>query len=302
MIDTVIHAVRNFGGDAIEATSHVSSVEVDMHPGDFSPWLDIYKLASKVHFGSDDTLADIDEAIDLYRRAAKLGSPPACLRLGEIYSSQEGFVNKREAIRWFREGAKREVNDCYAELSFMFANTELNFEISKCWRKYFDSLDTEDWSVDRPANKTLHFMRYLWQVKKGDTNGEHLSLLSRERDDLLQWCERRVRRLREDGTAPFVAQRDLALVRLMLFPEVPFEMMYGNIKWVDEGREYGFITGSDGKDYYLAFRLLAYLEPQNNPNGSGRLKLEKRMPVFFEYGDLDDGPAVTGVRLDVSSW
>jgi len=60
--------------------------------------------------------------------------------------------------------------------------------------------------------------------------------------------------------------------------------MNGTVKFFNNAKGFGFITGEDGKDYFVHIT-----------NISDGLELRDDMPVSFEVTDGDRGPKATNV-------
>lgn len=64
--------------------------------------------------------------------------------------------------------------------------------------------------------------------------------------------------------------------------------MKGTVKWFNDGKGYGFITGEDGKDVFVHFSDIV---------GSGHKKLEEGQEVSFEIAKTEKGLKATSVTV-----
>lgn len=85
------------------------------------PWDDILDEADSYYYGLGDTIQDYEEALTLYKQAARLGSLLAYERLGNIYEYGEGVKeDENQAFQLYKEGAKRGNYYCYAKMARIF--------------------------------------------------------------------------------------------------------------------------------------------------------------------------------------
>jgi hypothetical protein len=105
-------------------------------------WTELLDQAAAYLDGEDDTFQDVDEALRLYKAAARLGSPEACRQLGDIYRyGQYVRENHKEAIEWFKEGGARGNYGCYIALAWTFARHGQGENAIKAFRKFFEAHD-----------------------------------------------------------------------------------------------------------------------------------------------------------------
>ena len=65
-------------------------------------------------------------------------------------------------------------------------------------------------------------------------------------------------------------------------------MLTGTVKWFNDSKGYGFISGEDGKDVFVHYSGI---------NGSGRLSLREGQQVEFEISDGPKGPQAINVNV-----
>ncbi|NNM56667.1 GIY-YIG nuclease family protein [Acidocella sp.] len=85
------------------------------------PWDDLLEQAENHHYGMGDFIQDHQEALALYKDAARLGSLLAYERIGDLYNSGDlGREDKEKALSFYKEGAKRGNYYCYAAMACLF--------------------------------------------------------------------------------------------------------------------------------------------------------------------------------------
>lgn len=90
-------------------------------------------------FGKGETLQDITEALRCYRLAARRGSVVALERLGAVYAQLRGKsrADRRRAMRYLKEGARRGNYFCYCELARIYAAEGHMANFGKAWDLFF---------------------------------------------------------------------------------------------------------------------------------------------------------------------
>lgn len=119
------------------------------------PWADILNQAYDLLEGNGDELQDTEEALRLYKLAARMGSPEACRSLGQIYFY--GIVvpeDHREALNWFKNGATRGLYTCYMDMARVFLEHDQTENALKSFRKFFDGF--RKWLDTLPADPDQH--------------------------------------------------------------------------------------------------------------------------------------------------
>ena len=108
------------------------------------PWADLMAEADALSEGLDDTIQDVEEAVRVYKLAARLGAPEACRRLGEIFAYGAGVgEDEHEAFKWFREGAKRGDFVCHFWMARMFCRQQSLDSAVKSLRLFFKQYGDE---------------------------------------------------------------------------------------------------------------------------------------------------------------
>lgn len=141
-------------------------------PSDQSPpWLAVLEEADIYLDGDDETLEDMRKAMELYKRAANLGSALAYIRIGEIYARTEKYA---EGLDWVKRGAEKGHKRCWAELASIFVTNNLWFSSGvaenknnamKCYRKFFSDVGWNSiaWHIEGDPKAFLYslFHQYL---------------------------------------------------------------------------------------------------------------------------------------------
>lgn len=65
-------------------------------------------------------------------------------------------------------------------------------------------------------------------------------------------------------------------------------MKNGIVKWFNDGKGFGFITGDDGKDYFVHYKNILM---------NGRKTLEENQRVSFDTEDTDKGTQAINVSV-----
>ncbi len=126
-----------------------------------SSWADLMAEADALYEGDGDNLQDVSEAIRVYKLAAKMGSPEACRSLGSIYFfGAEVHEDHREALEWFKEGAKRGGFDCYLWMARIFCRQQHFENALKSFRKFFD--ERARWLSSCPSGNDSH----TWEIEQ----------------------------------------------------------------------------------------------------------------------------------------
>ncbi|MCM2535199.1 GIY-YIG nuclease family protein [Neobacillus pocheonensis] len=111
---------------------------------------ELLRKGESAYFGHDENLVDYDEAMVLFKKAAKLGSIQAYRYLGDMYHYGNGCKeNLNTAINYYKQGAVLGNNGCNAQLGYIFWFLEKHLDNGKkCWRGFFQNLDprfTDSW-------------------------------------------------------------------------------------------------------------------------------------------------------------
>jgi hypothetical protein len=168
----IMHAVERMLSDKVDDASddRLSRFEA---ASDGTPWQALLDEARKYVAGDHETLQDIDKALGLFKKAAKLGSIEAYLQLGEIYSSSceygavffepDNMTDYKMALNYLREGAEKNKEFsglCYQTMAGIHMKIIRNpHNCRLCWQKYFEH---EDFKNGYPGGERQSAaMRYI---------------------------------------------------------------------------------------------------------------------------------------------
>jgi tetratricopeptide (TPR) repeat protein len=103
-------------------------------------WEEIIDKANDYYNGKGRKIQDYDEALVLYKQAAKLGSSYACEQIGYMHQRGRGVKkNRRLALNYYKEGVKRGNYYCLTLMADIF---EMDHEIDnvvKLWKEFFET-------------------------------------------------------------------------------------------------------------------------------------------------------------------
>jgi hypothetical protein len=148
----VILEAANFLGGVSPETSEIiqdddfdllSSEEIDDDfgsscPPAVMPWDDLLKEADRHYLGYDGYIKDAQEALKLYKDAARLGSIRAYDDIGRCYLFGNNISQDwQKAFQYFKEGAKRGNYYCYSQLAYIFDINEDTENCLKAWGLFF---------------------------------------------------------------------------------------------------------------------------------------------------------------------
>jgi CspA family cold shock protein len=85
-----------------------------------------------------------------------------------------------------------------------------------------------------------------------------------------------------------IALLNSSRLKLELFIILEVRMLKGAVKWFNKDKGFGFITGEDGKDYFVHFSGIT---------GEGFKTLEEGQSVTFNVTDGQKGPMATEVTV-----
>lgn len=112
-------------------------LEPDMNLTPSKPWDHIFEQAENHHFGAGDFIQDHQEALALYKDAARLGSLVAYERIGDLYKDGNlGREDKEKALSYYKEGAKRGNYYCYVGMANLFFGNNQIDNCSKSIKKF----------------------------------------------------------------------------------------------------------------------------------------------------------------------
>jgi hypothetical protein len=159
-------------------------------------------------FGHGETLQDSSEAVRFYRLAAAHGSLIALERLGAIHAQSRGNnqAERRHAVRYLRDGARRGNYYCFCEIAMLFAQDANTQNFAKAWDLFFgrraDSYNSE---LEAGEHRCAHALRnYITVCLDLRTEPAHLPELRDAAEDIVQVLVQALDQVRD---APEARQR-----------------------------------------------------------------------------------------------
>lgn len=121
-------------------------------------WQRLLEEANAYRYGLGDSLEDPRAALDLYERAAQLGSEEAFIALAEMHAAGDGCAESpRRGLEWLKRGAQLGSLECWAVLAEVFMGENEHFAVRhpensrKCWRRFFENVDPADYGSEGGA-------------------------------------------------------------------------------------------------------------------------------------------------------
>jgi hypothetical protein len=131
------------------------------------PWSDLMEEADKHRFGSDGYIEDPSEALKLYRDAARLGSPKAYERLGDMYSEEGSILEDQpKALDCYKEGAKKGNYFCYMGMAHLYFSNRHIENARKAVQRFISEEENDGWKLSR-YNMHLHRIQLILMSAAG---------------------------------------------------------------------------------------------------------------------------------------
>lgn len=145
------------------------------------PWEALLEEADKHYFGLQGYIEDHAEAFKLYRAAARLGSPMAFERIGDMYRSGESVrEDAQKALDFYKEGAKAGNYFCYGGMALIFLPKGHLENARKSLRKMIAGGEADNWKTYREyRNRHIQLLqRALFDVSfgRGGFDSEMMSI------------------------------------------------------------------------------------------------------------------------------
>jgi TPR repeat protein len=254
VVDAVIAAERYLRPGAIAAQGAAVAPSEDYQAGE--PWREVLGLADAAYYGHGETFQNETAALDLYRKARRLGSADACLQIGRILKMRGSAEPLwQETLECLEEGARRGKEECFAELGQMFFDREEWQNSHKAWSQYFASRAF----LGRTMMRGLYGWQYLTQRRSFGYPMECREAVRLIRDEVSAYGQKFLERARKRGNtgARKSVELDARVVDCLLYPERYQQTAVGAIEsfspesplWVgaeDRGRgEVRLISGAE---------------------------------------------------------
>lgn len=104
--------------------------------------------ADNHYLGLEGYIQDYAEAFKFYRDAARLGSPMAYERLGDMYRAGEGIrEDSQRALEFYKEGAKKGNHFCFAGMTMIFIENDHVENARKSLSKLIAGGEADRWKA-----------------------------------------------------------------------------------------------------------------------------------------------------------
>jgi tetratricopeptide (TPR) repeat protein len=188
-----------FNSSANDEIDSLSLSESNLVPA----WVDVWNQEEDNYYGLGDCLQDYEEAMRLYKEAAKLGCNLAYYRLGDIYYFGQGVSeNISKAFSWFKEGAKKANYCCYLKMARLFVEEKNYDNAQKCIQFFFRERSTKfDPIIEKESFVVPELSRYIaFAIRQGVSIPKefHRDIVA-ERDHLLEQYEKQIEQARRSG-------------------------------------------------------------------------------------------------------
>jgi hypothetical protein len=101
------------------------------------PWTELYEMADCAYYGHEDHIQDYAEALKLFQDCARLGSPLAFERVGDIFRDGQGVRGDlARALRYYKAGAAKGNYCCRAAMALLFFDNDQIENGKKCFERY----------------------------------------------------------------------------------------------------------------------------------------------------------------------
>lgn len=148
-VNAIIQAERRFNsGPNGDDTTKTKSDDISSATTGSSEeiWRDVLETADAYYYGWDDNiLQDYEEALRLYKQAAKLGCSEAYRKIGDMYKWDEGVnEDKKQALYYYQLGAQNGDGACWGEMAICYFENKEQGNSDKCWVKFLTNPSIKD--------------------------------------------------------------------------------------------------------------------------------------------------------------
>jgi cold shock CspA family protein len=217
------------------------------------PWKDVYKQAEAHRWGLGDALEDKEEAIRLFKLAAKMGSSGAFRELGQMTAAGEGCTeDARAAIEWFKESARLGRGECLAEMALIFSAMGHKENAQKCWSQYFKSTAFgSDACLPPGSYRGVYGWRFCIALKREGPPFVVPEQWGNLKEEILEVGEQWMNEDKRNSESNNNWEGHFLFVLGLLFPEQRSQPLIGKVKWFSDEKGFGFITHSSMGDCFL---------------------------------------------------
>jgi len=101
-------------------------------------YIPVLNNAEDLYYGLGETTQDFKAALKQYLLALELGAVETYSKIGEMYYLGEGCeMDYQISLNYLKEGVSKGNENCYAELGNLFYEQDDDFNMRKCFSKYF---------------------------------------------------------------------------------------------------------------------------------------------------------------------
>lgn len=117
------------------------------------PWDVVLSEAEDCLYGDDLQIPDERRALSLYKRAAKLGSSEAYMKVADLLATSDGSANAlKQGVAWLNEGVNKGFMGCCLALSDIYSGRDIYYteeyknhdNAIKCYRRFFKNASLTD--------------------------------------------------------------------------------------------------------------------------------------------------------------
>jgi cold shock CspA family protein len=225
----------------------VSAPSETASSSDEGAWKPILELADAAHYGNAETLQDDEEALRLYKQAARLGSAEACVGAAYILMHNDELQDTKEALSYLKDGAKWGRGDCHAKMAAIFAADRHIANWKTCWANYFAS-NTFRRNDDPGFGRGFHVVMYLQQARELRLPLDHRALIAEIKEDVFSVLGRMEALKEQEGGSGYLQKMDRHYARQAFGEKEETESLHGKVRWFNETDGWGWITLDTGEE------------------------------------------------------
>lgn len=164
--------------------------------------IDILDEAENYYYGREGKLEDYEEALKLFKKAAKFGALEAYWYLGNIYKYGNGVKDDlKTAMEFYKQGAKLGWVDCFAEMGIIYSNSFNRDFIHKenaikCWSTYFGDIKNSKMIEMFIGEYISIFLKNRWEISNN-------IILSNYKKRIIQSCDINIERHSLDSQSDY---------------------------------------------------------------------------------------------------
>ncbi|WP_110952977.1 GIY-YIG nuclease family protein [Anaerosinus massiliensis] len=186
-----------------------------------APWEDVLEIADKYYYGLGDTLQDYYQAYNLYKKAAKLGSGEAYLKIGGMHRYGNG-CNKdiKLALDYLNQAINYGCHIAYGEMMSIYFFNEQFENAYKCWDKYIDYIQND-------PSSALICQDYITLSYKNNLPIKHINSMLTIQDEIIQEQTEFISNIKDNINLRFEMSNVLKYMEYIFSFESDEEIMLG---------------------------------------------------------------------------